>query len=237
MGKDKRMIEITSKDNIIGNIQEYILDDVKPARKVFLQTGMRRGCCVYVGVENEGNSKVLSISDSLENTEFGDMSTREKHLIVGIKGIGISFIAKYMRINQELLFLYLKEPVLMIDELNQKKDLSIIVKNFQLDNNIQREVLYPVIILPIMGEKYKKSAIEFKVAILKTESQKAKTNVINVLSANLSIAPMRVNLEEDILLAIQDMFTEISAITSSNEARVVNKKAITSESTGSSNII
>ena len=108
---------------------------------------------VWIALEADENYKILRIRDIVKKYEHKDNQIN-KIIDVRINSIGISLIASYMGIKNEIIYGILKTISFSMIKEESKRKMWLTVKDIQVDNQMKKEPLFPVMILKNQDEKF-----------------------------------------------------------------------------------
>eukprot|EP00826_Nyctotherus_ovalis_P046069 TRINITY_DN5163_c0_g2_i20.p1 TRINITY_DN5163_c0_g2~~TRINITY_DN5163_c0_g2_i20.p1 ORF type:complete len:428 (+),score=129.27 TRINITY_DN5163_c0_g2_i20:272-1555(+) len=161
---------------------------------------------LWVTLESDEDSKILRVRDMVKkyNPSEGQLN---QSVNVSIHSIGISLISSYLERRSEILYISLQEIIFSIIKGEIVKEIEFLVKDMQIDNQMKKEPIFPVLLSKKRGERSNKKFL--KVHIMSNLLIDPKVNFYSFELIRISIIPFIIQLEEDCVAAIIDFFEKV----------------------------
>jgi len=188
----------TSLDFSMDKIERYapITLSIRPGYNKYL----------WVTLESDEDSKILRVRDMVKRYNPAEEQVNQSVILL-IQSIGVSLVSSYLNKRCEVLYMNLQEITFAINKGEVAKEIEIIVKDIQIDNQMKRESSFPILLARKRDKKSNKMFLNAR--IMSDLLVDPKVNFYSFESIRISIIPFVVKIEQDCLTAIIDFFNKV----------------------------
>lgn len=148
---------------------EFSFDSVDDDELIKIPTGFWTGRILHLKTYTDGRTKFIKFSDTVNVEPQENKNDQMDYLDIKIKEIGFSLISQISKQERkEIAYIFMKEIAFQKIETPEFKEFNFSIDNFQIDNQVNYNVLFPVMLRPT-NKKKDKPAIDWNVTIKKND--------------------------------------------------------------------